>query len=140
MFKIGCNNSLVPRFIHVCFYCEKKGPIRPYCRDYIYDMRRMRRIQISQRTTNNYVRYVALTTMSVNFKKGWYFDTAFSRHMTEDPQVLQELLVGSSETVIFGDGDNGNVRGKGTLKVTRFPKLKNVMLVEGLKANLTSIN
>lgn len=60
--------------------------------------------------------------------------------MTYDKQVLTDFSKGSSETVVFGNGASGNVIGKNTLNVPGLPRLKNVMLVEGLKANLISIN
>lgn len=40
----------------------------------------------------------------------------------------------------FGDGVKGRVLRKGVLDVDGFPRLKNVLLVEGLKANLISIS
>jgi len=42
--------------------------------------------------------------------------------------------------VTFGDGVKGRVLRKGVLDVDGFPRLKNVLLVEGLKANLISIS
>ena len=46
----------------------------------------------------------------------------------------------SNGRVTFGDGFIGRVLGKGTLNVEGFPRLKNVLHVEGLKANLISIS
>lgn len=60
--------------------------------------------------------------------------------MTGDPHALQEITTGSNETVVFGDGARGNVIGKETPNVIGIPKLNNVMLVDGLKADLISIN
>lgn len=54
--------------------------------------------------------------------------------MVGDSAVLQDLISGSNETVIFGDGSKGNVVGKGTLNATGLPEVKNMMIVEGLKS------
>ncbi|XP_039143973.1 uncharacterized protein LOC120281117 [Dioscorea cayenensis subsp. rotundata] len=42
--------------------------------------------------------------------------------------------------VTFGDGQKGQVVGKGTLMVLGYKRLKNILHVEGLKANLLSIS
>ena len=42
--------------------------------------------------------------------------------------------------VSFGDGRKGRVLGKRTLLANGLPKLKSVLHVEGLKANLLSIS
>ncbi|KAG9447557.1 hypothetical protein H6P81_013685 [Aristolochia fimbriata] len=42
--------------------------------------------------------------------------------------------------VTFGDGQTIKVLGRGTLRVEGMPKLKNILLVEGLKANLLSVS
>ena len=43
-------------------------------------------------------------------------------------------------TITVGDGKKINIIGKGTIVITRFLTLKNVLLVDGLKANLISIS
>lgn len=128
----------------ICHYCERKGHIRPHCNDYLKDMKRMKRRPIPRRESwvprNNYTSMVAHTALSVNFEKKWYFDSACSRHMTGNPRFLTNLKEGGNEIVTFGDGGHGNVIGKGTLKVPGMPSLTDVMLVEGLKANLITIS
>ena len=42
--------------------------------------------------------------------------------------------------MIFGDGAKGTMIDNGLLKVLGMPKLENILLVGGLKANLISIN
>ena len=49
-------------------------------------------------------------------------------------QTLSEGLV------TFGDGATVRVLGRGNLNVDNFPRFKNVLHVDGLKANLISIN
>ena len=42
--------------------------------------------------------------------------------------------------MIFGDGAKGTMIDKGLLKVPNMPKLENVLLMDGLRANLISIS
>ena len=70
----------------------------------------------------------------------WYFDSGCSRHMTGERSYLcdyQNMLDGY---VSFDDGRKRRVLGKGTLLANGLSKLKNVLHVEGLKANLLSIS
>ena len=59
-----------------------------------------------------------------------------SRHMTCDKNILINFKTVNYGTVTFGDGVAGKVLGKRTLNLEGLPKLKNVMLVDGLNANL----
>ena len=43
------------------------------------------------------------------------------------------------EFVTFGDGTKGTMIGSGLLKVLGMPKLENVLLVDGLKTNLSTL-
>jgi len=70
----------------------------------------------------------------------WYFDSACSRHMTGSPELLRHLKPGFGGYVKFGDGSKSRVIGKGELVIQGFPIFKDVLLVEGLKANLLSIS
>ena len=60
--------------------------------------------------------------------------------MTGNREILTNLQPRNLEPVTFGDGVKGTILGSGLLNVPGFPKLKNVLLVEGLKANLISIS
>ena len=53
---------------------------------------------------------------------------------------MTEIRPTNHKHVTYGDGVKGRVLGKGTLNVDGMPKLTNVLLVEGLKANLISIS
>ena len=69
-----------------------------------------------------------------------YFDSGCSRHMTGERSFLTNFQSSTDGHVTFGDGAKGRVLGRGTLNVDGLPKLKNVLFVEGLKANLISIS
>ena len=70
----------------------------------------------------------------------WYFDSDCSRHMTRENSYLCDYQNMSDGYVSFGDGRERHVLGKGTLFVNGLSKLKSVLHVEGLKANLLSIS
>ncbi|CAA0832638.1 Unknown protein, partial [Striga hermonthica] len=70
----------------------------------------------------------------------WYFDSECSRHMTGLKSNLTNIMHVSSSSVTFGDGAKNKVLGIGCLNVPGLPKLKNVLLVQNLKANLLSIS
>ena len=70
----------------------------------------------------------------------WYFDSGCSRHMTREKSYLSDYQNMPDGYVSFGDGRKGRVLGKWTLLVKGLLKLKNVLHVEGLKANLLSIS
>ena len=70
----------------------------------------------------------------------WYFDSGCSRHMTGNANILTNFKSWKCGVVTFGDGMTGNILGKGTLNIEGLPKLKNVLLVDRLKANLISIS
>ncbi|KAG9444907.1 hypothetical protein H6P81_016247 [Aristolochia fimbriata] len=55
-------------------------------------------------------------------------------------ELLTNLQKENGGQVIIGDGAKGSVVGKGDLNVQGLPKLKNMLLVDGLKANLISIS
>ena len=60
--------------------------------------------------------------------------------MTGESCFLTDIRPTNHKHVTYGDGVKGRVLGKGTLNVDGMPKLTNVLLVEGLKANLISIS
>ena len=70
----------------------------------------------------------------------WYFDSGCLRHMTREMSYLCDYQNMSDGYISFGDGREGHVLGKGTLFVNGLSKLKSVLHVEGLKANLLSIS
>lgn len=60
--------------------------------------------------------------------------------MTEEKSCLEEIKPYSNAYVTFGDGVKGRIKGIGKLVYLGLPSLENVMLVEGLTANLISIS
>ena len=69
-----------------------------------------------------------------------YFDSGCSKHMTGESKFMKNVQTCTKGHVTFGDGVKGSILGNGVLDVEGFPRLKNVLLVEGLKANLISIS
>ncbi|XP_062103534.1 uncharacterized protein LOC133814611 [Humulus lupulus] len=82
----------------------------------------------------------AFTCHKSRASNSWYFDSGCSRHMTDDANILTNFKSLKCGVVTFGDGMSGNIVGKGTLSLDGLPKLRNVLLVEGLKANLISVS
>lgn len=60
--------------------------------------------------------------------------------MTDDRSFLKDVKSCTEGHVTFGNGVKGKVLRKGMLDIECLPRLKNVLLVEGLKANLNSIS
>ncbi|XP_062085718.1 uncharacterized protein LOC133791824 [Humulus lupulus] len=63
-----------------------------------------------------------------------------ARHMTGDKDFLVNIRPMKCGEVTFGNGLAGNVIGMGTLNLEGLARLKNVMLVEGLRVNLLSVS
>ena len=70
----------------------------------------------------------------------WYFDSGCFRHMRGDKNILVNYKFVSDRLLTFTDGVKGRVLGNGTLNIEGFLRLKKVMHVEGLKANLINIS
>ncbi|KAG9443041.1 hypothetical protein H6P81_018895 [Aristolochia fimbriata] len=101
----------------VCHYCGVYGHIRPHCYKLLKDWRWNGARMVSKPASNGYHRY-----------------------MTGNAKNLTNIHREDGGQVTFGDGAKGAVIGRGVLKVDGLPKLKNVLLVNELKANLLSIN
>ncbi|XP_024019817.1 uncharacterized protein LOC112091153 [Morus notabilis] len=148
-------------FIPICYYCSFPGHIRPQCYKYLNALKQgmhlnspnvarktpRRKIDGDNRSTRKvWVRksdlrfYVAYTFLKASTTNSWYFDSGCSRHMTGERSLLKNFKSLTDGHVTFGDGVKGRVLGRGTLDVDGLPKLKNVLLVKGLKANLISIS
>ncbi|KAG9458352.1 hypothetical protein H6P81_002860 [Aristolochia fimbriata] len=127
-----------------CYYCQDLGHIQPQCyklfRDLKYSNKGFQRnhlkhkfIWVRKKVSCNHA--LKAVTNSV-----WYFDSGCSRHMTGKSDLLSNISYTESGQVTFGDGGKGTITGKGTLNVDGLPRLQNVLLVQGLKANLISIS
>ncbi|KAI3443670.1 hypothetical protein Pfo_000335 [Paulownia fortunei] len=63
-----------------------------------------------------------------------------SRHMTSNKSNLSDFQSIEKGRVTIGDGVSGQILGKGILDVKGLHRLKNVLLIEGLKTKLISIS
>ncbi|XP_068323079.1 uncharacterized protein [Pyrus communis] len=90
---------------------------------------------------DNFTCLVAFTALSSCQSDTWYLDSGCSRHMTGDKRWFTSFTEDCKNgAVTFGDGKRARIVGKGEIKTLGIPCLKNVMLVDGLKANLISIS
>ena len=60
--------------------------------------------------------------------------------MTVDKSLFKELKEGRSGNITYGDDSKSKVMGQGTVEIPSVPTPQEVLYVEGLKANLLSIN
>ncbi|XP_057452263.1 uncharacterized protein LOC130744085 [Lotus japonicus] len=110
-----------------CHHYGQHGHIRPYCyrlygapqnwkliQKYTYANPKRR----EWKPKNNVTSLVAYTSLRVSSKEDWYFDSGCFRH----------------------DGAKGKIKGSGKIVSGGSPNLNNVLLVEGLTANLISIS
>lgn len=79
----------------------------------------------------------ALRTGSIS---RWYLDIGCSRHMTGDRSLFSQLEETQDGSATFGDGNSTRIVGKGTIDISKHPKLNDVLYVQGLKHNLLSIS
>ena len=70
----------------------------------------------------------------------WYLDSGCSWHMTGEKTLFKHLKEMKDEFVMFGDGSCSQILGKGSIEIPGFPILKEVLYIDGLKANLLSIS
>ncbi|XP_012841324.1 PREDICTED: uncharacterized protein LOC105961635 [Erythranthe guttata] len=156
------------KFIPTCFFCQKLGHIRPRCFKYLKLVKKLvarslysaradyfpspsqkpkNKIDISNRpqqkiwvekSTSKCLS--AITSLKASTTNDWYFDSGCSRHMTGVKEFLKNYQQITGGAVTFGNGKKGEVLGKGSLNHENLPKLKNVLLVEGLTSNLISIS
>ncbi|XP_019154690.1 PREDICTED: uncharacterized protein LOC109151226 [Ipomoea nil] len=141
-------NSIKIRIYNpICHYCRVRGHTKPEC-FYFYKDQRFEKYTNKSITPfikqiwvkkSDFVCHVSFHSTSTNRKERWYFDSGCSRHMTGEAKFLNNIK-GSTGEVTFGDGVKGKITGIGTLNVTGLPKLKQVLLVEGLHSNLISIS
>ncbi|CAM8932466.1 unnamed protein product [Rhodiola kirilowii] len=130
-----------------CFSCNQMGHIKARCHEFHMSVRKVKQVQKPQMKQVWRVKqrseacYIAFSSSSHLKKEKWYFDSGCSRHMTGNPEFLTSIeeCKGSSN-VTFGDGVESKVIGKGILNVQGLPRLKEVLLVKGLQANLISIS
>ena len=89
---------------------------------------------------NNYLCYTALTALKARDSCLWYLDSGCFRHMIGNKGLFKTLFEGKIGTVTFGDGSKYVIRGIGIVDIPGLPVFEDIWYVDGLKANLLSIN
>ena len=84
--------------------------------------------------------YVIHTALKAHNSNMWYLDSGCSRHMCGNKVFFDTVTKCDGGLVTFGDGSISRVVGKCNIKSQELPNLTNVLLVDGLKANLLSIS
>ena len=67
-------------------------------------------------------------------------DSGCSRHMTGDASKFTTLILKDQGNVTYGDNQKTNVIGESNILVNKDLSIKNILLVEELKHNFTSIS
>jgi hypothetical protein len=67
----------------------------------------------------------------------WIIDSGCINHMTGEKKMFTSI---SQDTIIFGDGNQGKVKGLGKIAITNEHSISNVFLVESLGYNLLFIS
>ncbi|KAG9457685.1 hypothetical protein H6P81_002193 [Aristolochia fimbriata] len=144
------NNKTRPRQrgsqVQVCHYCGAYGLIRPFCYKLYRDWRWSGNQTFSKPPSNcvwmtkRTSLYATHTTGKTSSDETWYFDSGCSKHMMGNPRNLTDIHREDGGQVTLGNGAKAAVIGRGSLRVDGLPKLENVLLVNGLKANLLSIS
>ena len=80
------------------------------------------------------------TTLKASETHPWYLDSGYSHHMMGNKSFFTSFIEFDGGNVTFGDGNASRVKDKGTICVPNIPNLKEVLYIEGLKANLISIS
>ena len=73
-------------------------------------------------------------------KNKWILDSGCSRHMTGNPDMLNDIIYKDRGLVNFGDNSKGYVIGIGKVGNSETPIITNVLIVKNLKHNLLSIS
>lgn len=104
--------------------------------------KKVRAIWVKKDDLNSQLRCNVVLTYYNAFEHSsqWYLDSGCSRHMSGDNNIFTSLRNFQGGNVTFGDGKVGKIIGHRTIETPGLPKQDNVLLVEGLKANLLSIS
>ena len=78
---------------------------------------------------NNFLCYIALTTLKARDSCLWYLDSGCSRHMTRNKGLFKTLFEEKFRTVTFGDGSKSIIRGIGTVDIPGLPVFEDVWYV-----------
>jgi len=69
-----------------------------------------------------------------------YLDSGYSKHMSEDKDQFKKFKSLSGGLITFEDGSTTIVEGKRSIDIPSLPTFHNVLIINGLKANLLSIS
>jgi hypothetical protein len=83
---------------------------------------------------------VAHTALKILDTCLWYLDNGCSEHMIGDKTLLKEVQMGKGGRITYGDGSQSKVIGKGIIDIPGLGTSHEALYVEGLKANILSIN
>jgi hypothetical protein len=72
----------------------------------------------------------------------WIIDSGCTNHMTGEKKMFTSYVKNkdSQDAIIFGDGNQGKVKGLGKIAITSEHSISNVFLVESLGYNLLSVS
>jgi hypothetical protein len=72
----------------------------------------------------------------------WIIDSGCTNHMTGEKKMFTSYVKNkdSHDTIIFGDGNQGKVKGLGKIAITTEHSISNVFLVKSLGYNLLSVS
>jgi hypothetical protein len=72
----------------------------------------------------------------------WIIDNGCTNHMTKEKKMFTSYIKNkdSQDTVIFGDGNHGKVKGLGKIAITADHSISNVFLVESPGYNLLFVS
>lgn len=85
--------------------------------------------------------HVIFTSIHSSRSKDWYFDSGYSRHMTNNSSFFStNFKECNSGYATFGDGVKGKVLGKENISKPGLPCLQDARLVKSLSANLINIS
>ncbi|XP_073133681.1 uncharacterized protein [Henckelia pumila] len=131
----------------VCHYCLKPGHIRPFCQKLKNDYVLWESKQVLSPVLHNTKSNTGKKRSTV--KKVWVqkpdircfvIYTSLKANTAGLKDHLTDYIEQNGGKVTYRGGAKGRIVGKGTLNVEGFPKLHNVLHVEGLNANLISIS
>ena len=89
---------------------------------------------------DNYVCYTTLTALKARVSCLQFLDCGCFKHMTVSKALFKTLFEGKIGTFTFGDGSKSMIRDIETVDIPRLPVFEDFQYVDGLKANLLSIN
>src|ERR1043165_1241572 len=130
-----------------CHYCGRFGHIKPfffrlhgYPNQVPYVKPKINKVSYTQQWKKKTAALIAHTSLRVSVKEDWYFDNGCSKHMTGIKNLLSDIKPHTTSYVTFGDGARGEIKGVGKLDCPGVPNLNEVLLVNGLTANLINIS